>query len=222
MEDSLLARAPLFDGLTAQEQAEAVRRLGSRRVRCPRGTFLWRQGEVPAGVGLVLQGSFHLVREDVWGRRRILETLSPGDCFGEAYACLPGTPLEVGVFAAAEAEALLLRLSPQAGAGAAWQARLMQNLARVLAAKNLILTRKIQYLSQRSLREKLLAYLSAQAMGAASPEFDIPFGRQQLADYLCCDRSALCRQLSLLKKEGLIRFRKNRFQLLADARPEDF
>ena len=99
---------------------------------------------MPAGVGLVLQGSFHLVREDVWGRRRILETLSPGDCFGEAYACLPGTPLEVGVFAAAEAEALLLRLSPQAGAGAAWQARLMQNLARVLAAKNLTLSRKIQ------------------------------------------------------------------------------
>ena len=92
--------------------------------------------------------------------------------------------------------------------------QLTQNLIRVLAQKNMQLNEKAGYLSQRSTREKLLSYLSAQARRAGSASFRIPFDRQQLADFLSVNRSAMSAELSRMQEEGLLRVSRSAFTLL--------
>ena len=99
------------------------------------------------------------------------------------------------------------------GSACAFHARLMRNLLAVLAEKNLQFSEKLTYMTQRSTRQKLLSYLSAESLRRGAREFEIPFNRQQLADYLSVDRSALSGELSKLRGEGLLDYRKNKFTL---------
>lgn len=211
----VLTTLPLFRGIPAEDLPGLPALADARERRCRKGELLLRRGEKTARLGLVLSGTVHIVREDFWGGREIVGLAGAGDVFAEAYA-LSGEPLEVSVLAASDVTALLLAPPPLSAtrAEAPGESRFMANLLSLLAQKNLQLTRKMRHMARRTTREKLLSYLSAQALLAGGPEFDIPLDRQQLADFLAVDRSAMSAALGKLRTEGVLEFRKNHFRLL--------
>lgn len=206
-----ISALPLFRGVPAEELPALLARASARTCAFQKGELLLRRGDVTRRLGLVLEGSVHIIREDFWGNRSIVGLAGPGEVFAESYA-LAGEPLEVSVLAAAPGAALFLE------ADGLTEARLTANLLHLLARKNLMLTRKMRHMARRTTRDKLLSYLSAQALAAGSSEFDIPMDRQQLADYLAVDRSAMSAALGKLRDEGVLTFRKNHFRLLGEER----
>ena len=206
-----ISALPLFRGVPAEELPALLARASARTCAFQKGELLLRRGDVTRRLGLVLDGSVHIIREDFWGNRSIVGLAGPGEVFAESYA-LAGEPLEVSVLAAAPGAALFLE------ADGLTDARLTANLLHLLARKNLMLTRKMRHMARRTTRDKLLSYLSAQALAAGSSEFDIPMDRQQLADYLAVDRSAMSAALGKLRDEGVLTFRKNHFRLLGEER----
>ena len=201
-----ISTVPLFRGIPAGELPALLDRASAREVRFAKGELLLHRGETPRSLGLVLEGGVHIIREDFWGNRSIVGLAGAGEIFAESYA-LAGKPLEVSVLAATDGRALFL------DAGHLSQ-RLSANLLVLLAEKNLMLTEKMRHMARRTTREKLLSYLSAQALRAGAAEFDIPLDRQQLADFLAVDRSAMSAALGKLRDEGVLEFRKNHFRLL--------
>ena len=209
---AVLLRCPLFSGLDAEALRELLPRLQPIRRRWVRGETLLHPGEPAPGVGVVLSGGVRVVREDFWGNRSLLTTVEPGDLFAEAFACA-GVPLAVRVEGVREGEGIFFPpenlMDPPPGGGA-----LPGRLLGLMARKNLMLNRKIDHLSPRTTRAKVLSYLSHQAEAAGSSSFTIPLDRQELADYLSVDRSALSAQLGQLRREGVLDFSRSRFTLL--------
>ena len=165
----------------------------------------------------MLSGEIHLVKEDFWGNRSLVSRVGPGGLVGEVYACLPYQRLTVGVQAAADSCMLFLqaeRIFSPCQSACGFHQRLIRNLAAVLAGKNRMLMEKMEHLTQRTTREKLLSYLSAESQRQGRANFTIPFNRQQLADYLSVERSALSAELGRLRDEGVLTFHKSEFTLL--------
>lgn len=217
-----LTRSPLFRGVAEEDLPGLLVRLDARERQYRKGELLLRRGGRTERLGLVLSGTVHIVREDFWGGRGIVGLAAAGDVFAESYA-LSGEPLEVSVLAASDVSALFLEAEPMSGirADRPGLSLLAANLLSLLAEKNLQLTRKMRHMARRTTREKLLSYLSAQALLAGGPEFDIPLDRQQLADYLAVDRSAMSAALGRLRDEGVLEFRKNHFRLLRPTERDD-
>ena len=208
-----MTSSPLFRDIAPADLASLLDCLDARERAYEKGAWLLRRGERTDRLGLVLSGTVHILREDFWGSRSIVGLAGPGEIFAESYA-LAGEPLEVSVLAASDARVLFLRVETAlTGCG-----QLTRNLTALLAEKNLTLTRKMRHMARRTTREKLLSYLSAQALRSGGPEFDIPMDRQQLADYLAVDRSAMSAVLGRLREEGVLEFRKNHFRLLGEER----
>ena len=204
-----MTSSPLFRDIAPADLASLLDCLDARERAYEKGAWLLRRGEWTDRLGLVLSGTVHILREDFWGSRSIVGLAGPGEIFAESYA-LAGEPLEVSVLAASDARVLFLRVETAlTDCG-----QLTRNLTALLAEKNLTLTRKMRHMARRTTREKLLSYLSAQALRSGGPEFDIPMDRQQLADYLAVDRSAMSAAWGKLRDEGVLEFRKNHFRLL--------
>ena len=212
----VISRSSLFDGIDHNDLEALLHCLGARERRSPQGSAVLRVGDVTTCMGLVLEGAVRLEKEDYWGNRTILASFGPGQSFAEVYACEPGLPLDLNVVAAEDALVLLMdvrRVTSLCPASCAFHARLVRNLLGIVARRAHALTRKIEHTSQRTTRAKLLSYLSDQAKAAEASRFAIPFDRQELADYLSVDRSAMCAELSRMRKEGIIDFHKNVFEL---------
>lgn len=219
MDVACLAQTPLFRGSTPEEVASMLACLGAVQRAYQKGAVIYCAGDTVQSMGLILSGSVHIESGDVWGNRSILDQAGPGQVFAETYACLPDEPLMVSVTAAADTQVLFLQTSrvlQTCTSACAHHARLIRNLLAISAQKNLILSRRIFHTSPKTIRGRLLSYLSAQALRENSRSFAIPFDRQQLADYLGVDRSALSAELGRMRAEGLIRFRKNEFELLRE------
>ncbi|WP_418504985.1 Crp/Fnr family transcriptional regulator [Cloacibacillus evryensis] len=181
-----------------------------------RHEFVMRFGDSTEAIGMVLSGSVHIVKEDFWGNRNIVTEIGPGQIFAESYACTPGAALGVSVVAAEAAAVMFMnvrRVLTTCSSACEFHSRLLRNLLSVLAEKNLRFNDKLTHMAQRTTRQKLLSYLSAESMRLGSPEFDITFNRQQLADYLSVDRSAMSGELSKMRDEGLLDFYKSHFRL---------
>ena len=179
--------------------------------------FIFRAEDKAVSVGIVVSGGVRVIQEDFWGNRMILAQIGPGGLFGEAFSCAGVNKLPVSVAASEKSEVMMVdyrKIVTACTSTCVFHTRLIRNMLRILAEKNIMLTRKMEHLSQRTIREKLLSFLSAQAVGAGSGVVEISFNRQELADYLCVDRSALSRELALMQNDGVLRYDKNRFQLL--------
>ena len=212
----LLRKTPLFDAMQPQEIQQVLHCLGAAETHAGKGTILLHAGDTSQRMGLVLSGRVEIVRYDAWGNVLLLDQLGPGQSFAEVYACLPQEPLMVDVVAAEAVSFLWLSVPQMLGictAACSGHQRLLQNLLTVLASKNLHLTRKINHITPNTIRARLLSYLSYEALRQGSSAFSIPFNRQQLADYLAVERSALSSALSKMQREGLISFHKNRLVL---------
>ena len=224
MDAALLQKSPLFDGITTEEIERLLHCLGGRIKHYAKGDFIFHAGTVLRQIGLVVSGKVQVVKEDYWGNRLIFSSMEQGQLFGESYACLPREPLEVSIVSAADCEVLFLDLEHAlsvCSCACGFHTRLIRNLMTILAKHNLNLTRKVQHMGQKTTREKLLAYLWSISQKEQSQEFDIPYNRQELADYLAVDRSAMSAELSRMKTEGLLEFHKNHFRL-TEYSMEDF
>ncbi len=166
-------------------------------------------GEKTRSIGIVLSGTVHVVYSDFWGNSNIIAEIGEKDIFAEAYA-VAGRPPDISAIAAADSEIVFAdifkappeRLYP-----------IYANFTQILASKNIRLNQKLRHISQRTTREKLISYLSSEAIKAGGESFEIPFNRQQLADYLSVERSAMSAELSKMRKDGIIDFCKNKFCL---------
>lgn len=190
--------------------------LETREERFPKDTFLLRTGDTAESIGLVLSGSVLVVQEDIWGNRNILSKAGPGQTFAAAYACAPGSLLNVSVLAETPVTAMFLnvkRVLNVCPSACEHHSRIIRNLLGELAEKNLRFGEKLTHMGQRTTRAKLMSYFSAEAQRLGSYEFDIPFSRQQLADYLAVERSGLSLELSKMRSEGLLDFHKSHFIL---------
>ncbi len=219
----VIKAAPLFQNI---EEAELFGLLGCLRAK-PRsyekGAFILRAGEPVTGFGMVLVGRVQVTREDLYGTRTLLTQLGAGDLFAEAFAFAFAPALPVSVEAASDCAVLFFdhtRLISPCANGCAFHTQLIRNMMGILARKNLMLNSKIQHISRRTTREKLLSYLNEQAHAHKSAQFIIPFDRQELADYLCVERSAMSAELSRLQKEGVLSYHKSAFKLHAKGRED--
>ncbi len=207
----ILEKSPLFAGMGEEQITVLLDSLHSREQGYGKGEYLRRAGEQTAEMGLLLAGQVHILREDFWGRCRILGNVMPGDLFGEAFACA-GQPMTVSVQAVADCRVLYLSCQSLLQPGGE-EDILRCRLLGILAAKNQRLVGKMEHMGQKTTREKLLSYLSEQAQLAGRQEFVIPFNRQQLADYLGVERSAMSAQLSQMQKEGILDYKRSWFRL---------
>ncbi|MGI6239213.1 MAG: Crp/Fnr family transcriptional regulator [Christensenellales bacterium] len=217
MDVSLIAKTELFRGIDAGHVRAMLECLDARARAYRKGEAIYAVGAMAEAIGLVMSGSVHIESDDVWGNRTIIDVIAPGQVFAEAYACARTSPMMVNVVAAEDCEILLLnveRVLTTCTSACAHHSLLVRNLLSVTAQKNLKLTRRMFHISPRTLRAKLLSYLSDQAILNGRLAFDIPFNRQELADYLGVDRSALSNELSKMRRDGILDCDRNHFTLL--------
>lgn len=212
----ILATCPLFANVESCELEQLLQSLDGVQREYKKNSFLFYSGDSLSALGVVLSGSVHILQEDFWGNRTIVGRIGNGEIFGETFAAVGDATMTVDVMAAETAVVLYLEikniLQPCSTDGALNQ-QLLQNLLQIFATKNLVLTEKMNYLSQRSTRQKVLIYLARQSQKNGADYFNIPFNRQQLADYLAVDRSALSAELGRLREEGILDFCKSHFTL---------
>lgn len=212
----IIRSSSLFSGISETELTAMLSCLETREERFPKDTFLLRAGDTAESIGLVLSGSVLVVQEDIWGNRNILSKAGPGQTFAAAYACAPGSLLNVSVLAETPVTAMFLnvkRVLNVCPSACAHHSRIIRNLLGELAEKNLRFGEKLTHMGQRTTRAKLMSYFSAEAQRLGTYEFDIPFSRQQLADYLAVERSGLSLELGKMRSEGLLDFHKSHFIL---------
>ena len=212
----VIRSSSLFSGISETELAAMLSCLETREECFPKDTFLLRTGETAESIGLVLSGSVLVVQEDIWGNRNILSKAGPGQSFAAAYACAPGSLLNVSVLAETPVTAMFLnvkRVLNVCPSACEHHSRIIRNLLGELAEKNLRFGEKLTHMGQRTTRAKLMSYFSAEAQRLGTDEFDIPFSRQQLADYLAVERSGLSLELGKMRSEGLLDFHKSHFIL---------
>lgn len=213
----ILSRCPLFSGISRQEMEPMLHCLGGRVRTLTKGDPVFLEGDPTEFVGVVLSGSVQVVRDDFYGNRSVLTAVAPGGLFAEAFACAGLPALPVSVIAQQDSKVLLLdreKILSGCSSGCAFHSRLIQNLLRGIAQKNLVLTQKIRCMSRKTTREKLMEYLLEQAKLRGQAEFVIPYDRQALADYLGVERSAMSAEIGKLKKQGILDTHGSRFRIL--------
>lgn len=213
----ILERCSLFDGIRMEDLTAMLGCIGGREVFVTKGQPIFREGDPATHVGLVLAGAVRMVREDYYGNRSIVAHIGPAELFGETYACAGIDALPISVVADEDSRVLLMdcrRITTSCCNACAFHNRMVFNLLRLVATRNLVFDQKIQVTSKRTTREKLMTYLLDQAKTRGSNSFTIPFDRQELADYLEVDRSGLSAEIGKLRREGILESGKNRFVLL--------
>lgn len=217
MDTLFLSKTALFRGIPPQEIESMMGCLKATVKTYKRGEMIFREGDVVTQMGMVLSGSVSIENDDIWGNKSILDKAGAGQVFAENYACLPGEALMISVVAAEATEVLLMStecMFTLCANACGFHGRLIRNMLSISAQKSLNLSRRIMHTSSKSIRGRLLSFLSFQAARNGSREFEIPFNRQQLADYLSVDRSAMSNELSKMQKDGIITVNRNRFVLL--------
>lgn len=205
----------LFRGLSPEDISEALTLLHAEEKHYERGQILLHAGDVTDRLGLVLAGSVTIESNDAWGCRTILSHVESGQLFAESYALLGDEPLLVDAVANEDCRVLLLDMGAlRRLPDAAWAGKLTANLLAITARKNLHLAGRSFHTAPKTVRGRVMAYLNAVSLQRQSREFDIPFDRQQLADYLNLDRTALSKELGKMQAEGLIRTKKKHFVIV--------
>ncbi len=213
----VLKRTKLFDGVGEDEISSMLSCLGARLRTYKKGEYVLRQGEHLDDILVLAEGSLHIQKDDYWGNRSILGHIGVGEIFGEAYVAPESGTLLNDVITVEDSAVFFFdvrRVITTCSSACRFHTMVVQNLFFAISEKNRSLVQKLDYISRRTTREKLISYLSEEAKKQNSANFIIPFNRQQLADYLSVDRSAMSNELCKMRDEGLLEFEKNRFRLL--------
>ncbi len=212
-----IVRNPLFKGVDVSCISMLLTCLKAYICCFDKGEYIYRHGDIGVDMGIVIVGSIRIENVDVQGTTTVLSRLEVGQGFAEAYACLPYEPLQVDVVTTADAEVLFLeiaRLTQLCSNMCQYHQTVLNNLLAVIAHKNVYLSQRAFHVSPKTIRGKVLAYLSSESARAHSLSFTIPFTRQELANYLGVDRSALSAELSKMQRDGLINTTRSFFELL--------
>ena len=218
MDVSRVKNTTIFHGMSEKEIADALEGLNAVTKKYKKGTTILHAGSVTKRMGLVLEGGVTIENNDVWGNRTILSHVGKNQFFAETYGLLANEPMLVDVVANEDCRILFLTigslhcdsLTPES-----WTTKIMRNLLTISTHKNLTLSGRSFHTSPKTIRGRVMAYLNSNAIQKKRTEFDIPFDRQQMADYLNVGRTALSKELGKMKAAGLIDYRKQRFTLLA-------
>lgn len=216
MNTFFLANTQLFRGISESEIEDLLLCLGAHERSFQKGDVIFRAGSSVDEFGLVVHGSVNIVVNLYWGNSIIFGHVGKGEVFAENYAAIPGKELLCDVVACETTTIIFLKMQSimtTCRMGCAYHNRIIQNMLRISAQKNLSMSSRMMHTASKSLRERLLSYFSEQALERGSAHFTIPFNRQQLADYLAVNRSAMSNELSKMQAEGLIAYRKNEFLL---------
>ncbi len=213
----ILKKCPLFSGIEEENLFRMLTCLGARIAQFDKKYTVLAEGNPAKYIGIVLSGSVQVVRIDYFGNRSILAQISPSELFGEAFACAETDVLPITVIATEPSEIMLIDCSHilhTCENNCGFHQQLIYNLMKDLATKTILFHQKMEITAKRSTREKLMAYLMMYAKKVGASRFEIPFDRQELADYLEVDRSGLSAEISKLRREGVIESEKNVFELL--------
>lgn len=213
----VLKRTQMFAGVGEGEIESMLSCLGARLKLYKKGEYVLRQGEHLSDITVLVEGSLHIQKDDYWGNRSILGHVAVGEMFGEAYVAPESSALLNDVVALEDSAVVFFdvkRVIATCSSACRFHATVVQNVFFAIAEKNRKLVQKLGHMSKRSTREKLISYLSEEAKRQNSSSFYIPFNRQQLADFLSVDRSAMSNELCKMRDEGFLEFEKNRFRLL--------
>lgn len=207
----------LFRSMSTQDISSALACVGAYTRRYLKSEYIITNEATVKNIGLIMSGAVQMVQEDMWGNKSVLVTLKCNEIFGESFACGGSLMSTVSFVAVKDMEVMFLpfaRVIRSCQNACGHHQKLIENMVTLIAEKNVMLMEKLDILSKKTLREKLLEYLSVQAGDDHKRTITIPLGRVQLAEYLCVDRSALTRELNNMKSEGIIDFDKNTFRIL--------
>lgn len=207
----------LFLDMNALEINTALYVLNARYQTFEKGEIILHAGGQTDCVCLVISGSVTIENNDMWGNRTILNIVDSDDFFAETYAILKDEIMMVDAVANEQCAIMFLRIGGLFGSGfegQPWSNKLVRNLLTISANKNLILSGRSFHISPKTARGRIMAYLNSVSLKKHSKVFDIPFDRQQMADYLNLERTALSKELSRMKREKIIDFKKNHFEIL--------
>lgn len=206
----------LFDGMDEEDIGSMLKCLSANDKKYNKSDIIYMDGDTISHVGIVLSGKVQIIKEDYFGNRTIMADLGEGEVFGEVFACSKTDKIPLTVVSATDSVILFVnyrRIITVCSSSCEFHLRLIENMLGILAMKNFMLNHKIDCLSKRTTRERILTYLSFQSKNAKSNSFTIPFNRQELSDYLCVDRSAMSSELGKMRDEGILEFNKNNFIL---------
>lgn len=212
----ILKNTKLFSGVGEEELASMLGCLGSTAKIYKKGEYILHAGEHIDQIMVLVDGSLHIQKDDYWGKRSIINRVSAGEMFGEAYASPDSGALLNDVVAVEDSAVIFFdvnRILSVCPSACKFHSLTIRNLLFAISEKNRKLDVKLGYMSNRTTRDKLLSYFSDEAKRQKSSSFVIPFNRQQLADFLSVDRSAMSNELGKMRDEGLIQFEKNHFML---------
>ena len=213
----ILKKCSLFDGIGEEELLSMLSCLQARVIKVAGGRAILEEGQPADKMGILLSGRARIVRQDYYGNRSIQAEIEPSDLFGESLAGAGVKEMPLSVVAETDSEIMLIdcvRIMTTCSSSCLFHTQLISNLLRVIAAKNLMLNQKIEIISRRTTREKIMTYLMLQAKRRGKSEFTIPFDRQELADFLGVERSAMSAEISKLCKEGIIECKRSWFRLV--------
>ena len=212
----VLKRTKLFSGVSEEEILLMSSCLDAKLKEYKKGEYVFRQGQHISQITVLLKGNIHIQKDDYWGNRTIVNNISVGEIFGEAYIAPESGALLNDVVAVEDSSVAFFdvkKIITACPSACRFHSMVAQNLFFAISEKNKRLVQKLSHISKRSTREKLTSYLSEEAKRQNSASFVIPFNRQQLADFLSVDRSAMSNELCKMRDEGLLSFEKNRFLL---------
>jgi len=212
----IISKSKLFTNVTESEILEMMKCLHAVKKNYTKDEKVLRQGEHVDKIMLLVKGKLLIQQDDFWGNRNILNIVTPAQLFGESYLAPNSCSILNDVIAQENSVVIFFdakRVITVCSSACKFHSLVVKNLFHAISEKNNNLVQKINYLSKRTTREKLLAYLSDEAQKYGNSNFEIPFNRQQLADFLCVDRSAMSNELCKMQKEGLLTFQKNQFSL---------
>ena len=202
-----ISKLKFFKNVTIDELQE-LNNLGAFSEKFfPKGNIIFHTGDVVSRMGIVVKGQVFIESNDLWGNRSILSVVEKGQAFAESYGYTKSPMLVDAVFFN------LNVLLEEIYQSYSWQFKIQKNLLLIATNKNIILSNRSFCTAPKTIRERLSIYFSQQVMINKSNEFSIPFNRQQLADFLNLDRSALSKELCKMRDEGMIEFHKNQFKL---------
>lgn len=214
---STLKNSELFNNMLEDDILKSLTCLKGRVKKYNKNDIIYSSGSEINNIGIVLNGSILITKDDIMGNRNILTTISQTGLFAETFVCSNIKYIPVTVIANEDCEILFIQfkqLTEVCESNCSFHNKLIQNMLSIIASKNILLNNKIEILSAKTTRDKLMAYFNMQITRNNSNTFTIPFSRDALADYLNLNRSSMSRELSKMRNEGIIQFNKNRFKIL--------
>ncbi len=213
----VLKNCALFRRISEKEIGELMGCLGAQVKSYQEDEYIFFSGDVVNSVSIVLSGVVEVMKENLAGNKHILAFLGPADMFAEGIVCTVSRVSPVTVRVKEAAKILLIpyeRIIKSCGNSCIFHINLIQNMMVVLGEKNVNLNRKLELLTLKGMREKIVSYLMNESKERGSNMFQIMLNRTELADYLNVSRTSMCRELARMKEEGLIDFYGNSFKLM--------